>query len=54
MVIVITVAFVSVESSDEGLPLRSSDDLRPLTDLQEGGEGGGPPPLVARRGLVGG
>lgn len=44
-------ASVSVESSDESFPLRSSDDLRPLSDPLKGGYRGGPPPVVGLNSL---
>lgn len=40
------VAVAAVEAADERLPLRASDDLRPLTDLLEGAYRAGPPPVL--------
>lgn len=37
---------VAVEAADEGLPLRASDNLRPLSELLEGPNWAGPPPVV--------
>lgn len=44
-------ASVSVEPSDESFPLRSSDDLRPLSDSLKGRYRGGPPPVVGLNSL---
>lgn len=46
-------ASVSIESSNEGLPPRSGDDLRPLTELHEGSEATRPPSVAGERIVAG-